>query len=91
MSDVLVSDTESRRGEELEIHGDGRQTRSFAYVDDLIDGIVERTGTRDAARAGVIHDNGTYRNRSACLAYPEKSPDFTGIPWPAPCLAARGS
>src|SRR3979490_2000311 len=28
------------RGEDLEIYGDGRQTRSFAYVDDTIDGIV---------------------------------------------------
>ncbi|HEY4690723.1 MAG TPA: UDP-glucuronic acid decarboxylase family protein [Anaerolineae bacterium] len=27
------------RGEPLTIHGDGRQTRSFCYVDDLIDGI----------------------------------------------------
>lgn len=28
------------RGEPLTIYGDGRQTRSFCYVDDLIDGIV---------------------------------------------------
>jgi UDP-glucuronate decarboxylase len=28
------------RGEDLEIYGDGKQTRSFAYVDDMIDGIV---------------------------------------------------
>src|SRR3981189_414983 len=28
------------RGEDLPIYGDGRQTRSFAYVDDTIDGIV---------------------------------------------------
>ena len=27
------------RGEPLTIHGDGKQTRSFCYVDDLIDGI----------------------------------------------------
>jgi UDP-glucuronate decarboxylase len=28
------------RGEDLEIYGDGKQTRSFAYVDDMIDAIV---------------------------------------------------
>jgi UDP-glucuronate decarboxylase len=28
------------RGEELPIYGDGKQTRSFAYVDDIIDAIV---------------------------------------------------
>jgi len=35
------------RGEELEIHGDGKQTRSFAYVDDLIDGIVRMMETEN--------------------------------------------
>ena len=28
------------RGEDITIYGDGKQTRSFCYVDDLIDGIV---------------------------------------------------
>ncbi len=28
------------RGEPLTVYGDGRQTRSFCYVDDLVDGIV---------------------------------------------------
>lgn len=28
------------RGEKFTIHGDGRQTRSFCYVDDLVDGII---------------------------------------------------
>jgi UDP-glucuronate decarboxylase len=28
------------RGEDLEIYGDGNSTRSFAYVDDIIDAIV---------------------------------------------------
>ncbi len=28
------------RGEELRIYGDGRQTRSFCYIDDMVEGIV---------------------------------------------------
>lgn len=28
------------RGEELEVHGTGRQTRSFTYVDDMVEGFV---------------------------------------------------
>lgn len=28
------------RGEKLSIHGDGKQTRSFCYVDDLVEGIL---------------------------------------------------
>jgi UDP-glucose 4-epimerase len=28
------------RGEPLEVHGDGRQTRSFTYVDDMVEGFV---------------------------------------------------
>jgi dTDP-glucose 4,6-dehydratase len=31
---------QSLRGEQLTVYGDGRQTRSFCYVDDLIEGIV---------------------------------------------------
>jgi len=31
--------TQALRGEKLTIYGDGQQTRSFCYVDDLIDGI----------------------------------------------------
>jgi dTDP-glucose 4,6-dehydratase len=31
--------TQALRGEKLTIYGDGQQTRSFCYVDDLIEGI----------------------------------------------------
>ncbi len=35
------------KGEELTIHGDGSQTRSFCYVDDLIDGLVRLMKSAD--------------------------------------------
>ena len=35
------------RGEALELHGDGAQTRSFCYVDDLIDGLVRLMNTAE--------------------------------------------
>ncbi|MBF6569044.1 MAG: SDR family oxidoreductase [Candidatus Binataceae bacterium] len=35
------------RGENLEIYGDGKQTRSFAYVDDLIEGLLRMMETPD--------------------------------------------
>jgi UDP-glucuronate decarboxylase len=39
------------RGDDITIYGDGRQTRSFCYVDDLIDGMV-RMMESDAAAPG---------------------------------------
>ena len=35
------------RGEDLPVYGDGNQTRSFAYVDDTIDGLVRMMEARD--------------------------------------------
>ncbi|MGH7836352.1 MAG: UDP-glucuronic acid decarboxylase family protein [Candidatus Binataceae bacterium] len=35
------------KGEEIPIYGDGLQTRSFAYVDDTIDGLVRMMEARD--------------------------------------------
>lgn len=32
--------TQALRGEDITIYGDGSQTRSFCYVDDLVDGII---------------------------------------------------
>jgi nucleoside-diphosphate-sugar epimerase len=42
------------RGEPLTVYGDGRQTRSFCYVDDLIDGIL-RLAKADALRGRVVN------------------------------------
>ena len=35
------------RGEPITLYGEGTQTRSFCYVDDLIDGLVRLMGTSD--------------------------------------------
>jgi UDP-glucuronate decarboxylase len=42
------------RGDDITIYGDGRQTRSFCYVDDLIDGMV-RMMQSDAAAPGPVN------------------------------------
>ncbi len=42
------------RGEPLTIYGSGAQTRSFCFVDDLIDGIV-RLATRDGLAGRVVN------------------------------------
>ncbi len=34
------------KGESITVYGDGSQTRSFCYVDDLIDGLISLMGTR---------------------------------------------
>lgn len=35
------------RGEDITIYGDGKQTRSFCYVDDLVDGMIRMMNSRD--------------------------------------------
>jgi UDP-glucuronate decarboxylase len=42
------------RGEDITVYGDGMQTRSFCYVDDLIDGMV-RMMVSDAAAPGPVN------------------------------------
>jgi len=37
----------------IEIHGDGTQTRSFCYVDDLVDGLIRLMATTDAVLGPV--------------------------------------
>ncbi|MBN2033579.1 MAG: SDR family oxidoreductase [Deltaproteobacteria bacterium] len=36
------------RGEPITIYGDGSQTRSFCYVDDMVDGLIKLMNSRDA-------------------------------------------
>jgi UDP-glucuronate decarboxylase len=42
------------RGEDITIYGDGQQTRSFCYVDDLVEGLIRLMNT-DAAVTGPIN------------------------------------
>lgn len=42
------------KGEPITLYGDGMQTRSFCYVDDLIDGMIRMMGS-DAALTGPIN------------------------------------
>ena len=35
------------KGEDITIYGDGTQTRSFCYVDDLVDGMTRMMNSRD--------------------------------------------
>ena len=45
------------RGEELTIYGDGSQTRSFCYVDDLIEGMVRLMNTGEGAHPTLnVHE-----------------------------------
>jgi UDP-glucose 4-epimerase len=42
------------KGETLELHGDGMQTRSFIYIDDLVDGIIALFNRADLA-SGIFN------------------------------------
>jgi UDP-glucuronate decarboxylase len=41
------------RGEDITIYGDGKQTRSFQYVDDLVEGLIRMMGTGDEVTGPV--------------------------------------
>ena len=41
------------RGEDITVYGDGSQTRSFCYVDDLIEGMVRMMNSRDGLAGPV--------------------------------------
>ena len=43
------------RGEDITIYGDGSQTRSFCYVDDLIEGMVRMMAVEDETFTGPVN------------------------------------
>lgn len=44
VSNLIV---QALKGEDITLYGDGKQTRSFCYVDDLVEGIVRMMASRD--------------------------------------------
>ena len=62
------------RGEELPIYSDGKQTRSFAYVDDIIEALVRMmnaeglTGSGQYRQSRRVHDSRTGLARGRALA-----------------------
>jgi nucleoside-diphosphate-sugar epimerase len=69
--------TQALRGEPLTIHGDGSQTRSFCYVDDLVRGLVAML---DCAEAGPVNLGNPEERTVADLA--ELVLAMTGAPGP---------
>ena len=45
--------TQALAGEDITVYGDGRQTRSFCYVDDLIDGLMRLWAVPEALPGAV--------------------------------------
>jgi len=41
------------RGEDITIYGDGQQTRSFCYVDDLVDGLIRLMESKDGVTGPI--------------------------------------
>ena len=67
--DRVVSNfiVQALRGEDVTIYGDGQQTRSFCYVDDLIDGMV-RMMNSPAALTGPVNIGNPVENTMLELA-----------------------
>ncbi len=63
------------KGEDITIFGDGKQTRSFQYVDDLVEGMIRMMGSRDEFEGPVNIGN---PNEFTMLDLAEKVLDITG-------------
>jgi len=63
------------QGQPLTIYGDGSQTRSFCYVDDLIDGFLRLMGSRDEFQGPVNLGN---PNEFTILELAQKIIEVTG-------------
>ena len=50
------------KNEDITIYGDGKQTRSFCYVDDLIEGIIAMMSSREGF-TGPVNLGNPDRNR----------------------------
>ncbi len=63
------------RGEDITIYGDGTQTRSFCYVDDLVEGIIRMMNSRDSFTGPVNLGN---PGEFTMLELAEKVVELTG-------------
>ena len=63
------------KGEDITIFGDGKQTRSFQYVDDLLNGMIKMMGTSEEFIGPVNIGN---PNEFTILELAQKVIDFTG-------------
>ncbi|MCH5186641.1 MAG: GDP-mannose 4,6-dehydratase, partial [Oscillospiraceae bacterium] len=62
------------KGEDITIYGDGKQTRSFCYVDDLIDGMYRMMNSENFTGPVNIGNPGEF----TMLELAEKVIEFTG-------------
>ena len=63
------------RGQDITIFGDGQQTRSFQYVDDLVEGMIRLMNTDDSVTGPVNVGN---PNEFTMLELAQKVIDLTG-------------
>ncbi|MEW6715679.1 MAG: UDP-glucuronic acid decarboxylase family protein [Nitrospirota bacterium] len=63
------------RGEDITVYGDGNQTRSFCYVDDLIDGLIRLMNSPDELSGPVNLGN---PNEFSIMELAEKVIELTG-------------
>jgi len=68
--------TQALRGEPLTIYGDGTQTRSFCYVDDLIEGLLRMMDQNEETGPVNLGNPGEYTMRQLA----ERIIDITGSP-----------
>jgi nucleoside-diphosphate-sugar epimerase len=72
------------RGEPLTVYGDGSQTRSFCYVDDLIEGIVRlyERGNSEPTNIGNPHEFTVQQLAERVLALTGSTSSITHRPLP---------
>ena len=65
-----ISSMQALRNENITIYGEGQQTRSFCYVDDLVEGLIrlmetpdDVTRSRQSWQPGRVHDPAARRAR----------------------------
>ncbi|MDP3949872.1 UDP-glucuronic acid decarboxylase family protein, partial [Microbacterium sp.] len=74
------------RGEQLTVYGDGSQTRSFCYVDDLVDGLVRMMSTEHDVIGPINLGNpneitvGELAERVTSLIDPDQSVRYLPLP-----------